>query len=58
MGDIGAFLAMGGYAGFVWPAYGVALVVLGGLALFSWRRYRESSVTLERLQQEDLRKRR
>jgi heme exporter protein D len=57
MGDIGAFLAMGGYAGFVWPAYGVALVVLGGLALFSWRRYRESSVTLERLQQ-DLRKRR
>ena len=57
MGDIGAFLAMGGYAGFVWPAYGVAFAVLGGLALFSWRRYRESSVTLERLQQ-DLRKRR
>ena len=57
MGDISAFLAMGGYAGFVWPAYGVALVVLGGLALLSWRRYRESSVTLERLQQ-DLRKRR
>ena len=51
MGDIGAFLAMGGYAVFVWPAYGVAFVVLGGLALFSWRRYRESTVTLERLQQ-------
>jgi heme exporter protein D len=57
MGDIGAFLAMGGYAGFVWPAYGVAFVVLGGLALFSWRRYRESTATLERLQQ-DSRKRR
>ena len=57
MGDTGAFLAMGGYAGFVWPAYGVALAVLGGLALFSWRRYRESSAALERLQQ-DLRKRR
>ena len=52
MGDIGAFLAMGGYAGFVWPAYGVAFAVLGGLALFSWRRYRESTVTLERLQQD------
>jgi len=52
MGDIGAFLAMGGYAEFVWPAYGVALVVLGGLALFSWRRYRESTVTLDRLQQD------
>ena len=35
MGDIGAFLAMGGYAGFVWPAYGVALAVLGGLAVHS-----------------------
>jgi heme exporter protein D len=57
MGEIGAFLAMGGYAGFVWPAYGVAFAVLGGLALFSWRRYRESTVTLERLQQ-DSRKRR
>ena len=57
MSDIGAFLAMGDYAEFVWPAYGIAFVVLGGLALFSWRRYRESSGTLERLQQ-DLRKRR
>jgi heme exporter protein D len=55
--DIGAFLAMGDYAEFVWPAYGIAFVVLGGLAVFSWRRYRESTVTLERLQQ-DLRKRR
>jgi len=55
MGDIGAFLVMGGYAGFVWPAYGVAFVVLGGLAVFSWRRYRESTVALDRLQQ-DLRK--
>jgi heme exporter protein D len=57
MGEIGAFLAMGGYAGFVWPAYGVALAVLAVLALLSWRRYRESTVALERLQQ-DLRKRR
>jgi heme exporter protein D len=57
MGEIGAFLAMGGYAGFVWPAYGVAFAVLGGLALFSWRRYRESTANLERLQQ-DSRKRR
>ena len=44
MGDIGAFLAMGGYAAFVWPAYGVAFAVLGGLAAQSWRRYRESVV--------------
>jgi heme exporter protein CcmD len=49
-GDIDAFLAMGGYAAFVWPAYGVAIVVLGGLALYSWRRYRESAIALEQLQ--------
>ena len=52
MRDIGAFLVMGGYAGFVWPAYGVAAAVLGGLSVYSWRRYRDSIVTVERLQQE------
>src|SRR5262249_17737580 len=51
IGDIGAFLAMGRYAGFVWSAYGIAFAVLGILAISSWRRYRESTVTLERLQQ-------
>jgi heme exporter protein D len=51
MGDIGLFLAMGGYAGFVWPAYGVALVVLAGLTAHSWRRYRQSAVALDQLQQ-------
>ena len=51
MGDIGAFLAMGGYAGFVWPAHGVACVVLAGLAAHSAWRYRQSTVILERLQQ-------
>jgi heme exporter protein D len=52
MGEVGAFLAMGGYAGFVWPAYGAALAVLGGLSVYSWRRYRDSIVTVERLQQD------
>ena len=27
------FLNMGGYAQFVWPAYGISALVLGGLAL-------------------------
>jgi len=57
MADIGAFLAMGGYAGFVWCAYGIAFAAIGGLALYSWRRYGASAATLERLQQ-DLGKRR
>jgi heme exporter protein D len=51
MGDIGVFFAMGGYAGFVWPAYGIALVVIAGLAAHSWWRYRQSAVDLERLQE-------
>ena len=50
--EVGRYLAMGGYAAFVWPAYGVALAVLGGLAWQSWRRYRASSNTLEQLQRE------
>jgi heme exporter protein D len=45
------WLAMGGYAGFVWPAYGVAAIVMGGLALYSWRRHRQSGDALARLQQ-------
>ena len=49
---VGRYLAMGGHAAFVWPAYGVALAVLGGLAWQSWRRYRASSNTLEQLQRE------
>jgi len=51
MGDPAAFFAMGGYAGFVWPAYGLAFVVLVGLAANSWWRYRQSVIALERLQQ-------
>ncbi|HKM68547.1 MAG TPA: heme exporter protein CcmD [Stellaceae bacterium] len=51
-GELGRYLAMGGYAAFVWPAYGVALGGLGGLAWCSWRRYRASAAALERLQRE------
>jgi heme exporter protein D len=50
MSGIAGFFAMGGYAEFVWPAYGVALVVLAGLTAHSWRRYRQSVLAVERLQ--------
>ena len=50
--DVGGYLAMGGYAAFVWPAYGVALAVLGGLAWHSCRRYRASTDALDKLQHE------
>jgi heme exporter protein D len=47
---LAAYLSMGGYAAFVWPAYGVAVAVLGALAFWSWRTYRLAVRTLERLQ--------
>jgi heme exporter protein D len=50
--DLGRYLAMGGYAAFVWPAYGMAFGVLGGLAWYSRRCYRASAAALDRLQQE------
>jgi heme exporter protein D len=41
---------MGGYAPYVWPAYGVALVVLGGMLAVSLRSYRASRRRLAQLQ--------
>jgi heme exporter protein D len=48
---------MGGYAAFVWPAYGVGFAVLGGLALVSWVRYRRADRVLARLQSAGARQR-
>jgi heme exporter protein D len=45
-----AYLAMGGYAAFVWPAYAIALAVLGGITVQSWCRYRASRRALDELQ--------
>jgi len=38
--DLQRFFAMGGYAAYVWPAYGIALIVLVGMLLVRWRRLR------------------
>ncbi len=50
MDQVAGWLMMGGYGGFVWPAYGLAAAVLGGLAFQSWRRHRRSGAALARLQ--------
>ena len=31
------YLEMGGYAAFVWPAYGLSIIVMLGLAITAWR---------------------
>ena len=48
-----SWLAMGGYAAFVWPAYGLAGAVLGGLAWQSWRGHRRSEKALAGLPRPD-----
>ena len=51
MDELMHFLAMGGYAGFVWPAYGAAAIVLAGMALASlraWRRQKRAWDAVER----------
>jgi heme exporter protein D len=49
-GDLTSFLAMGGYAAYVWPAYGLTVIVLVGLLLWSLGAYRRRQRELERLQ--------
>jgi len=44
------YLAMGGYAAFVWPAYGAAAVVLIAFAIDSWWRVKRAEAALRRLE--------
>ena len=41
MAALDHFLAMGGYARFVWPAFGLAVLVMGGLTIESLVTYRK-----------------
>lgn len=46
------FLGMGGYALFVWPAYGLTFIVMAGVLVQSLRRYRRAQRELEKLQRD------
>ncbi len=50
MAALSEFFAMGGYAAFVWPAYGVAVVVLAGMVIESLRRVRTAEAELRALE--------
>ena len=52
------FLSMGGYAGYVWPAWGLALVVLGVLVALSVRTMRARERELAELEAAAPRRRR
>jgi heme exporter protein D len=43
------FFAMGGYAAYVWPAFGFAAAVLIGLLWQSWRAARRRELELDQL---------
>jgi heme exporter protein D len=52
MDNVMAYLAMGGYARYVWPAYGLAAAVTIGLLVVSLRTLRSRERALAALQEE------
>ncbi|MGH7073178.1 MAG: heme exporter protein CcmD [Stellaceae bacterium] len=54
MANIAHYLAMGGFAVYVWPAFGIATLIMGALAITSVSTYRRRQRELERLEREDL----
>lgn len=48
---MGTFFEMGGYAAYVWPAYGLAMLVVVGLLVLSVRRLRSAERMLTLLEQ-------
>lgn len=45
-----AFFAMGGYAAYIWPAYGISLGGLLGAVLLCWRGYASARARLAGLE--------
>ena len=52
MQQLTGYLAMGGYAAYVWPAYGVTTIVMAGLVVQTVRRYRRAQRELAELQRD------
>ncbi len=50
MDSVSEYLAMGGYARFVWPAYGLTALVMLGLLAWSWRTLKARERQLASLQ--------
>jgi heme exporter protein D len=47
---LGQFLAMGGYAAFVWPAYGASVLGLGAAIALTIRAYSRAKASLAALE--------
>jgi heme exporter protein D len=46
------YFAMGGHAAFIWPAYGIATVVLAGLLITSLRGMRRNEALAQSLRRQ------
>jgi heme exporter protein D len=55
---ISDFVAMGGYGGFIWTAYGAVAAVLVGLLIISLRELRTTTVEVAALEAHSPRRRR
>lgn len=44
------YWAMGGYAAYVWPAYGLSALVMAALCVAAWRGLKQREAELARLQ--------
>ncbi|MCE9524143.1 MAG: heme exporter protein CcmD [Alphaproteobacteria bacterium] len=55
MSDWSTFFEMGGYAAYVWPAYGISILALLLLGMLSWRAMRRSERLVELSQSADSR---
>jgi heme exporter protein D len=45
-----AFFAMGGYGAYIWPAYGVSVLLLGAAIVMTWRAYAKARAQLAALE--------
>ncbi|WP_022727797.1 heme exporter protein CcmD [Fodinicurvata sediminis] len=48
-----SFLSMGGYGAYVWPSYGLALLVMGGLFLLAQQDLRRGEQRLQELKRRE-----
>jgi heme exporter protein D len=46
-----SFWQMGGYAQFIWPAYGISVLGLAGAIIWTWRAYNQAKVRLKLLEE-------
>lgn len=50
MGNSDSILSMTKHAGYVWPSYAIAAVLLAGLVIFSIRALKRTRAELERIE--------